>query len=224
MSFGARIWSMLLGWGAVGVAYTTGRLLPGTPTLIAETSIDRLIPFNPAAVWLYLSFFLLVPLAFLTADACRVRGLTRSMQLCALVSGIVFVAWPTTLHYPPIPPDLAGASLLRALVDSDSSQNCFPSLHGALTALCVTALCSRRRPIASVLAALWGVFIGWSVIQTRRHLAIDLGAGLALGLACGWLTAYSYHIRDPRIRMRAIHASSELEADGAFETELERKS
>ncbi|MGF6245209.1 hypothetical protein P3T42_006987 [Paraburkholderia sp. GAS38] len=216
----ARLRFMLLGWGAVGVAYTTGRVLSGTPILLPETALDRLIPFNPAGVWLYLSFFLLVPLAFLTTDAARVPRLARAMQLCAVVSAVIFVLWPTTLHYPPIPSGAAGASLLDGLIASDSAQNCFPSLHGALTLLCVAALCSRRRPVASVLAVLWGFGIGWSVIQTRRHLAIDLGAGMLLGCASGWLVAHLSRLRD----RRATSPAASSNAKAAFETELESES
>lgn len=227
MPLSTRIRLMLLGWGSVGLAYTTGRLLPGTPTHLDETAIDRLVTFNPAGVWLYLSFFLMVPLAFLTADANRVRYLTRSMQLCALVSGVIFVVWPTTLHYPAIPTDRASASLLRALAESDSSQNCFPSLHGALTLLCVTALCQRCRPGASLFAVLWGLGIGWSVIQTRRHIAIDLGAGVVLGIVSAWLIASSSHIRNRLFRIREHHASSGFEVsatEGTLDAKLEKES
>lgn len=217
MTLLARLRFMVLGWGSVGVAYTTGRLISGTLAVLPETALDRLIPFDPAGIWLYLSFFVLVPLAFLTTEAERVRNLARSMQLCALLSAIVFVLWPTTLIYPSIPAGAASASVLNGLIASDSAQNCFPSLHGALTLLCVVALCSRRRPMPSVLAVLWGLGIGWSVIQTRRHLAIDLGAGILLGCASGWLIAYVN-------RRRVSPVTTATNAEAAFENTLESES
>jgi hypothetical protein len=216
MTLLARLRFMVLGWGSVGVAYTTGRLITAAPTVLPETALDRLIPFDPAGIWLYLSFFVLVPLAFLTTEAERVRSLARSMQLCALVSAIVFILWPTTLIYPPVPTGAAGASALGGLIASDSAQNCFPSLHGALTLLCVVALCNRRRPVLSVLAVLWGLGIGWAVIETRRHLAIDLGAGVVLGCASGWLVAYVN-------RRRASSVPAATDAEAAFENTLETK-
>ena len=220
MTLLARLRFMVLGWGSVGVAYTTGRLVSGAPSILPETALDRLIPFDPAGIWLYLSFFLLVPLAFLTTEPKRVRNLARSMQLCALVSAIVFVLWPTTLVYPRIPAGAAGASVLNGLIASDSAQNCFPSLHGALTLLCVAALCSRRKPMRSVLAVLWGLGIGWSVIQTRRHLAIDLGAGVLLGCASGCLVAYVRRRRGSSMAVTSTHAN----ANAAFEIPLESES
>jgi hypothetical protein len=186
----ARLWMMLKGWGTVGLVYSIGRAVPGKPAVLHENFIDRFIAFDPSAVWLYLSFFILVPLAYLCARWERVRPLTRAMQLCAVLCVPFFVLWPTTLVYPPIPLDTASGALLNALAASDSSENCLPSLHGALTLLCVVALFDRRRAWTTAAIAIWGVAIMWSVIEARRHLAIDLGAGIALGAACAWHQAY----------------------------------
>lgn len=184
-----RLWMLLQGWGTVGFVYSIGHAVPGKPAVLQESFIDGFIPFDPSAVWLYLSFFVLVPFAYLCAQPERLRPLTRAMQLCAMICAPVFVLWPTTLVYPPIPLDTVSGALLHALAASDSCENCLPSLHGALTLLCVVALFDRRRAWTSVAIAIWGVAILWSVIEARRHLAIDLGAGIALGAACAWRLA-----------------------------------
>lgn len=201
MTLRARLWMLLQGWGTVGLVYSIGRALAGKPAVLRESFVDRFIQFDPSAVWLYLSFFVLVPLAYLCAQPQRVRPLTRAMQLCAVICMPVFLLWPTTLVYPPIPIDTPSGALLHALAESDSRENCLPSLHGALTLLCVVALFDRRRAWASAAIAIWGVAILWSVIAARRHLAIDLGAGVALGAACGWqlmrLGAFAQASRSP---------------------------
>lgn len=46
---------MILGWGGVGLAYSSARLWPGSPVTIPETALDRLIPYNEAGIWLYLA-------------------------------------------------------------------------------------------------------------------------------------------------------------------------
>lgn len=185
MTFGLRVRAMLAGWGSVGVVYLLSHLLQGPGHVLHETMLDRMIPFNAMAVWPYLSFFVLVPMAFLATDATRVPWLTRAMQGCALVCGCIFILWPTTLYYP----DMAGHGLsgatLRALAALDSGQNCFPSLHAALTLLSVWALLDRRRPWRSLIALACGAAICYSIIALRRHLAIDLTGGLAVGLAIG---------------------------------------
>lgn len=184
-----RLRAMALGWGAVGTVYTLSNLLQGPAAVLAETDIDRLVQFDPRGVWLYLSFFVLIPLAYLRADAARVLWLMRAMLLSAFICGIVFVLFPTTLHYPPVDGTSISAIALRLLAAVDSSQNCLPSLHAALTCLAALALVEARRPWRNVLVLLWGAAIFYSIIQTRRHLSLDISAGVLVALVCGMVAA-----------------------------------
>ena len=102
-----RLRHMALGWCSVGLVYGICGALQGVGTVVPETALDRAIPFSTSGIWLYVSFFALIPLAYLRADMSRLPWLERAMQMSALVSGAVFLLWPTTLHYPP----LADASL-----------------------------------------------------------------------------------------------------------------
>lgn len=189
MSVRTRLAMMAAGWGTVGVGYSIGRIAPGAAHVLREGALDRLVPFDASAIWLYLSFFLFVPVAYLGAPSERVKPLARAMQYSAVLAGIVFVAWPTTLVYPLVPHGATGAWALRALSDFDSSRNCMPSLHGALTLLCMIAIGQRKRPWRTAFMFAWGVAVMWSVVAARRHLAVDLGAGLLLGALCAGLVA-----------------------------------
>lgn len=184
-----RMIMMLAGWGAVGLCYALGRATPRVARVLHESALDRLVTFDASAIWPYLSFFILVPAAYLYAPPERLRPLTRAMQLSAIAAAAVFVAWPTTLVYPAIPSGTASAIVLSALARSDSAQNCLPSLHGALTLLCVVALWTRERPWRSAFVLAWGLAVMWSIIAARRHLFIDLGAGVMLGAVCACLVA-----------------------------------
>ena len=42
-----------------------------------------------------------------------------------------------------------------------------------------------RKPLRTLLAAAWGIGILYATIQTRRHVALDLSAGVAVGVLCG---------------------------------------
>lgn len=55
-----RLKQMLFGWGTVGVIYNFSDRLQGEGCQLTPSVIDNLIPFSPSAVWLYLSFFLVV--------------------------------------------------------------------------------------------------------------------------------------------------------------------
>lgn len=186
-----RLRMMLFGWGGVGLVYFSSGAMTGPVTLLAESAIDRMLPYNPSAIWLYLSFFILIPYTYLCAPIERARWLARSMPLAALVSGIVFVAFPTTLQYPPARFDGAGGHLLALLLANDTPRNCLPSLHAALTLLCVWALIDTTRVLRSALAVLLGAGICLSVVQLRRHLSIDLAAGWLVGLGSGLACWYA---------------------------------
>jgi len=188
MKLQTRLLYLLAGWGSVGLVYFSSDLLQGQGMLLPETALDRAISYSDAAIWLYLSFFILIPYAYLVADAARVRWLARAMAISAAICGLVFLLYPTTLAYPPVGEGGGWSTqVLRWLQAMDSTQNCLPSLHGALTLLCVWALHDRRRPVRSALAALLGVAICYAIIALRRHLSIDLAAGLFVGIAGGML-------------------------------------
>lgn len=183
-----RLWHMLLGWGAVGVAYALSDRLQGKGYHLTPMAIDSSIPFSPSAIWLYLSFFLLVPLGYLLVPRDRLRWLTCAMQLSALGAGVIYLLWPTTLHYPTYSSDGSASQLLTWLISVDSPQNCFPSLHAALTLLSVWAIAARRQGVLTVASLVWALAIGYSILQLRRHLFIDLLGGGMLAWGCGWLT------------------------------------
>ena len=188
MTVRGRLLHLLAGWGSVGLVYFSSDLLQGQGVLLPETALDRAIAYTDAAIWLYLSFFVLIPYAYLAADAARVRWLARAMALSALMCGVVFLLYPTTLAYPPVGEGGAWSTqALRLLQAADSAQNCLPSLHGALTLLCVWALCDRRHRLRAALAVVLGVAICYAIIALRRHVSIDLAAGLFVGIAGGML-------------------------------------
>ena len=188
-----RLGYMILGWGGVGLIYSATSSLQGQGMVLPETTLDRMIPYNSSGIWLYLFFFVLVPYAYFNIDAERVRWLMRSMLVCAVLSGIIFMVYPSTLHYPTFGVASLSERLLNFLLSIDTGQNCLPSLHGALTLLCVWALWDSRKPLRTFGTVLLGVVIAYAVIQLRRHLSIDLFAGIVTGLFSGWLCKDRVH-------------------------------
>jgi membrane-associated phospholipid phosphatase len=182
-----RLWQMLLGWGFVGVVYQFASYLQGTGDILPPGYIDELIPFSANGIWCYLSFFIIIPLAYLTCPVERLRWLRYTMQLTALIAGIVYLWWPTTMLYPLFTPHTLSERLLALLARIDQAQNCLPSLHMALTLLAVSALYRRNMPLKSAGYLLWCVAIGFSILQLRRHLFIDLLSGAALAGMVGTL-------------------------------------
>ena len=189
-----RLRALALGWGTVGLIYQLSSGLQGAGAPIPETVLDRYIPYDPNAIWIYIAFFAYVPWAYLSVDLSRLTWLRQSMQLCAAICGLIFLLWPTTVPTPALPSPLStestGMALLRWLHQIDTPQNCLPSLHAALTVLCGWALLGKQttlRYAQSLLALLIGMAICLSIIQLRRHLTLDLIAGAGVGWLSGWL-------------------------------------
>ena len=194
-----RLFYLLAGWGSVGLVYFSSDLLQGQGMVLPETFVDRAIAYSDAAIWLYLFFFILIPYTYLVATPPRVRWLARAMAISALMCGLVFLLYPTTLAYPPVGDGMGWSTqMLRLLQTMDSTQNCLPSLHGALTLLCAWALLARDKPLRSVLAVLLTLGICYAIIALRRHVSIDLGAGLLVGLAGGALAKMRVSCADRR--------------------------
>jgi len=182
-----RLVAMLGGWGSGGGGYTFSDRWQGPGTVMQPGIVDRMIPFSADGIWLYLSFFLLIPAGYLFCRPEKLRWLTGSMILTALVCGAVYLLWPTTLVYPVDSGQGLSSHLLAQLVAADSAQNCLPSLHMALSLLAVWALYQREQRWRSGLLLLWGALIAVSILQLRRHLFIDVGSGALVALVCGWI-------------------------------------
>ena len=193
---------MLRGWGAVAAGYflagLTTTLFATNLYILRESWLDRMVAFDPTAIWLYLSFFLIIAFAFFAAPHERIERLVRAMQICAGVACSVFVIFPTSLQYPSFDGSGVSLAVLRALSWLDVPSNCLPSLHSALTAACLLTLWSKRKVLRSILVTLWALGICVSIVQLRRHVAIDVMAGAGLGAisyVIAWWTSRSHHSR-----------------------------
>ncbi len=190
MAIVQRLKQMLFGWGTVGLIYSFCDRLQGEGHPLTAWAVDSAIPFSSSAIWLYLSFFLIVPAGYLLVPLSRLRWLACAMQLSALGAGVIYVLWPTTMHYPLVAHDGTSSAVLGWLIAIDSSQNCFPSLHAALTILAVVAIAARGRFFITAASVLWALAIAFSILQLRRHLFIDLLGGALLAWGSGWLAMH----------------------------------
>ncbi|GKV96334.1 MULTISPECIES: phosphatase PAP2 family protein [Pectobacterium] len=182
-----RLKALLFGWGSVGVVYQLSAQFQGQGTVLPTSFIDEWIPFSSSAIWLYLSFFIIVPLSYLSCPIARLAGLRRETQLTALIAGAVYLIFPTTMVYPQAVGDDFSTRLLQLLQRIDSPQNCLPSLHIALTVLAVWAMSDNQQKVKTGVYLLWGMAIAFSILQLRRHLFIDLVTGAMLAGITGWI-------------------------------------
>lgn len=162
-----------------------------TPQTLPLTVVDRLVPFVPEAIWIYLSAYVLVILSFLmrrtTASSSRA---IYAFATVTLLGTSVHFFYPTTFDRAsfPILPQLdalsrTGMWLLRSL---DSPASCLPSLHVALAVLAALLHVHRRRRFVPM--ALWASAIAVSTLLTKQHYLIDVlaGAGLSIAVYLAW--------------------------------------
>jgi membrane-associated phospholipid phosphatase len=164
---------------------------PQAPVSIMPlTALDRLIPFQPLTLGLYLSLWFYV--SFAPALMVRVDELL-SYGLSALGLSIVglglFLLWPTAVPPPEI--NWTEYPSFQFLKTVDTAGNACPSLHVAFAVF--TFLGFRRLATAmqagpgwQALNTLWCAGICYSTVAIRQHVVLDVIAGAGLGAAAGW--------------------------------------
>jgi membrane-associated phospholipid phosphatase len=162
-------------------------LLPNRAPLLAPltlplTAIDTAVPFWPASGWAYAAVYLLLAWTFVELrDFAQASRFLYACLFAQALAAAVFIACPTA--YPrelfPVPEDThpLNAALVEFWRWLDAPVNCLPSLHVAVTVLC---LAQRKRSLAVVAV---GVALCLSTLTFKQHYAVDLLAGLALGAA-----------------------------------------
>jgi len=145
--------------------------------LIPDTAVDRAIPFIPAFVVPYFTYYvlLLVPL-FVIHDSQELRDAAFGYGLIVFTSCIAFFFWPTAISTSFTDP------LIRGLLAIDRPRNACPSLHASLSLFC--ALCTQRNiqsRIAQYGIWIWTVLVIGSTLLTKRYAVVDIVAGVIFG-------------------------------------------
>jgi membrane-associated phospholipid phosphatase len=154
-------------------------------TVMPLTALDEWIPFNDGAVWLYLSVFLLMPIAPMQMTGRdQLRRHTIGIIGMSLLADLVFFLWPTAVLRPNIETTTTAYQHLTQLV---SSNNACPSLHAAVavfSALCYEQIARHMRAPQLWRAGLWIWALGvvYATLATKEHVGLDAVSGGLLGL------------------------------------------
>ncbi len=162
------------------------------PTVMPITLLDRLIGFQPLALPMYLSLWVYVSLPpALLATRRELYGYALAMAGTCLAGLVVFYFWPTAV--PAANVDWAQYPNVAFLKSMDASGNACPSLHVATAVFSGIWLHHLLRrcgapPWILVLNWVWCIGIVFSALATRQHVAVDVLAGLALGVPAATLS------------------------------------
>src|ERR1051325_11534360 len=70
-------------------------------TTMPMSFLDQAIPFSSAAVWAYLSVYLLLPIGpFLMVDRAQILRYSRGVATMTIIATAVFIFFPTTCSRP----------------------------------------------------------------------------------------------------------------------------
>ncbi len=179
--------ALLLGYLAFCALYLGSHALRvQAPTTLQASAFDARVPFLDWSIWIYLSQFLLLPIAIIGArDANDRSRVFYAALLATLIAATVFLLWPTQLQRPQVPTAGVTGLVWALLFATDTDGNCFPSLHVALATLAGVALWRRGW---RALALAWPVLIAIATLTTRQHILWDVFGGLLLAMLAWLLT------------------------------------
>ena len=166
---------------------------PAYPVVVMPmTFLDQLIGFQPMALPMYISlwFYVSLPPALL-ATRRELYGYGLAMAGICLAGLLVFYFWPTVVPVAPI--DWTQYPDVDFLKSIDSSGNACPSLHVATAVFSAVWLQHLLRRFGTprwliIFNWLWCVSIVYSTLATGQHVAVDVLAGLGLGLLAAYLS------------------------------------
>jgi membrane-associated phospholipid phosphatase len=155
-------------------------------TMMPLTVLDSAVGFKPDALFLYVSLWLYVSLPP-ALQATRRELIYYGLAVGGLcVAGLVcFLFWPTAVPAANIDWEQSyGFSILKGV---DAAGNACPSLHVA-TAVFSAVWLNRllfevgAPRIVRVFNWAWCVGIAYSALATKQHVAVDMVAGVILGM------------------------------------------
>jgi membrane-associated phospholipid phosphatase len=180
----------------------TGQLYPAGSGFQLQTGWDTAIPFVPQMVIFYL--YLFYPLVILTmlyfAFVDYKKGYALGWSLVAIngIAVLIYIVFPvSTFWYREelLAHPLAGnfwASQVYHIFATDTSFNCLPSLHAAVSTICFYAWfqyakVKPSKTTKAVTAAAFVIAVGviLSTLFIKQHYIVDEIAGIALAWVIG---------------------------------------
>lgn len=146
--------------------------------------IDEATPFVPAFILIYITAFLLVAMPyFLIKEKEYLRKVTLIYVLVLFFSYLIFLIFPVKM----LRPSVGGgffAGIVSLVYSIDKVNNCFPSLHVAMSFLAGIICFRYDRKYEWFL--IWAVLVIVSTLFVKQHYFLDLVAGLAVGMVGYW--------------------------------------
>lgn len=151
-----------------------------SPRHLPLLRIDQSVPLIPWTFIIYLSDYLLgftVISSITSLD--KYHSLVRMGFTVLVLSGLCFILFPTTYPRPPYPSDQPWVVnfFMNLVGGADTPNNCFPSMHVALTGVLTYAIRNTSTQIR-LLYLVWSLLICASTLTTKQHYFVDILGGM----------------------------------------------
>jgi len=189
----AKPLGVTLGMSAFFAVYFAILKHPIFPVFIMPlTALDQWVPFQPGALFFYVSLWIYVPLLpSLFNKQKELIRYTCAASTMAILGLAFFLLWPTQAPSPEI--DWSRYPAMEFLKSVDGSSNACPSLHVAFAVFNAIGFQKLLREMGAgiplrLLNIFWGAAIAYSTMAVRQHVALDVLCGALLGSLFGVFT------------------------------------
>ena len=168
------------------ILYFISKLLQGDLNLVGNV-IDTKIPFVPVffipyCIW-YLMIFI-IPYYLYCKDKDKFIKYTMAYILCSMIGNIVFISYPSTVARPTVTGTDIFSLIAKFIYWIDTTTNCFPSLHCAISMLFILYICESKNTniITKISVCIISILIMLSTLFTKQHVVVDFISGDILAL------------------------------------------
>jgi hypothetical protein len=145
--------------------------------------VELKIPLIPSFTLIYMSLYaLFIAAPFVLRTRLEISALAVAQALTIFVAGICFLFIPARLAFPTPSDSELGIwrALFRYADRLNLDYNLVPSLHVALSFVCIELFAPRAAPGGRFLLRTWGGLIGIATVLTHQHHVVDAVTGYLL--------------------------------------------
>lgn len=153
------------------------------------TSIDRLVPFLPETISIYLGCYLFWCINYFLCAAQEKSERNRFFCADVLAKSICFLLFlliPTTNIRPEITGQTIWDTMMKLLYNIDAADNLFPSIHCLVSWLCWVGIRKRKDipVIYRYFSLAMAIAVCISTMTTKQHVIADVIGGILLAELC----------------------------------------
>ena len=144
------------------------------------TDLDKLFPFVPEMVYLYISFYVVIIISvfFLKTEESFDRTIA-SILGTLLFTYPLFYFFPANYPVSSFETNTLTTKFLKWCFAADVPNNTFPSLHVSLSFTIAFAIKHYRKNLGMIYLV-WAIGIALSTIMVRKHFLIDSFGGIVM--------------------------------------------